>query len=62
MNDDIGGLLVVFVFLAAVLWCVAYSVGNEFGYRQGQIDALNGEVRYELKTQPDSTKVWVVIK
>lgn len=27
-------------------------------YRQGQIDALNGVVHYELQTQPDGSKIW----
>jgi len=29
------------------------------GYRQGQIDAINGKVMYELKTNPDKTVEWV---
>jgi hypothetical protein len=28
-------------------------------YQKGQIDALNGIVKYELKTNPDKTVVWV---
>lgn len=31
-------------------------------YRQGQIDALTGEVRYELVDQPDGTREWVEIE
>jgi len=27
-------------------------------YRDGQIDALNGIVKYELVVQPDSTRTW----
>lgn len=27
-------------------------------YRQGQIDALNGVIHYELQTQPDGSKIW----
>lgn len=27
-------------------------------YKQGQIDALTGEVQYELVTQPDSSRAW----
>lgn len=27
-------------------------------YREGQIDALTGKVKYELKTNSDSTKTW----
>ena len=31
-------------------------------YKQGQVDALTGNVKYELVTQDDSTKVWKKIK
>jgi len=32
------------------------------GYRDGQIDALNSKVRYELITNDDSTTTWKRIK
>ena len=32
--------------------------GKEIGYRQGQIDAVTGCVRYELVVHPDSTRTW----
>jgi len=28
-------------------------------YKQGQIDAINGIIKYELITQPDKSTVWV---
>ncbi len=31
-------------------------------YKQGQVDALTGNVKYELVTQDDSTRVWKEIK
>ncbi len=31
-------------------------------YKQGQVDALTGNVKYELVTQDDSTIVWKEIK
>lgn len=31
-------------------------------YKQGQVDALTGNVKYELVTQDDSTKVWKEMK
>lgn len=30
-------------------------------YKDGQIDALTGKVRYKLITNPDSTKSWEII-
>jgi hypothetical protein len=35
-----------------------FPEGNS-AYQKGQIDALNGIVKYELKTNPDKTVVWV---
>lgn len=31
-------------------------------YKQGQVDALTGNIKYELVTQDDSTRVWKEIK
>ena len=31
-------------------------------YRQGQIDALSGNIKYELITNPDSSRTWKEIK
>ena len=28
------------------------------GYKQGQIDALTGKIKYTLVTNPDSTREW----
>ncbi len=33
----------------------------ENNYKQGQIDALTGHIKYELKTQPDRSVEWVEI-
>jgi len=38
------------------------KVGNESGYKQGQINAINGGIDFELQTQKDSTVKWVEIK
>ncbi len=29
------------------------------GYKSGQIDALSGDVKYELKSQPNGETLWV---
>ena len=31
-------------------------------YEQGQIDALSGNIKYELITNPDSSRTWEEIK
>lgn len=40
-----------------ILWAWLYAP-LERGYKHGQIDALTGNIKYELVTQPDSTKTW----
>lgn len=49
------------ICIAFAIWItVTYIIiGVSNDYKQGQIDALTGKVNYELKTMPDSTKVWV---
>lgn len=38
------------------------SEGYNLGHKDGQIDAINGKIYYHLKTKPDSTREWVLIK
>ena len=33
-----------------------------YHYKQGQIDAINGVIKYELVVQPDSTSEWIKIE
>ena len=54
----IMAVLSVGFFLVAVLGKV-YAISE---YKRGQIDALTGHVKYELKTQPDKTVEWVEIQ
>lgn len=63
MGDDLVGLwcgfmigMVVTLLIIMVIYC-----GMD-PYKQGQVDALTGNVKYELVTQDDSTKVWKEIK
>ena len=50
------------IILVIVMLLVGMILGGIFDtgvkYRQGQIDALNGQIKYELKTNPDSTVTW----
>jgi len=45
--------------LLLTLWMVMVAARfYHMGYRSGQIDALTGNIKYQLVTKPDSTKVW----
>ena len=46
----LGGLFAIAIFVLLLF------VINP--YRKGQIEALTGDVRYELVVQPDSSKIW----
>ncbi|KKN81078.1 hypothetical protein LCGC14_0322970 [marine sediment metagenome] len=48
------GLLACFVFYAFGLRPEARGIG----YRNGQIDAANGVMKYELREQDDGTTSW----
>lgn len=55
MRDELG---VFFVFLiVAVLISIGMWI-NSGDYKQGQIDALSGVVKFELVQHPDGTKTW----
>lgn len=41
----------------AIIIVFAVLLSTE-SYKQGQIDAMTGLVKYKLTTQPDSTKTW----
>lgn len=50
---------VVMALLVAMLAMIIGAVlGRDIGYRQGQIDAINGKVMYELKQLPTGETVW----
>lgn len=34
----------------------------EYGYKKGQIDALTGTIKYELKTNKDQSRSWKIIQ
>ncbi len=49
-------LIVTVIFGLAL---IPYGIGEKAGYREGQIDALNGEIYYKLEKQSDSEFLWV---
>ena len=50
----VAGVLVI----SSLLW---YSKGAIRGYKNGQVDALTGRIKYELVTNSDSSKSWYLI-
>lgn len=49
-------------FIFGMLISAILAVLTIPNYRDGQVDALTGHLKYHLVTQPDSTKTWEYIK
>lgn len=52
-------LLVVGFIFGTVVTLVTQGAGL---YKQGQIDAINGNIKFEVVEHPDKTRTWEVIK
>ncbi len=52
------GLAFLFGLLVMSIVYPNLVVTDSRSYKQGQIDALTGKIKYHLVTQSDSTKVW----
>lgn len=60
----VGYLTLVALLCVLALASIGYDSERSYedGYRQGQIDALSGNVKYQLVTRIDSSRVWVEVK
>lgn len=46
-------------YLVASIICILLMVMiDKDAYKQGQIDAINGEIKYELQLQEDGSTAW----
>lgn len=60
--QGVGLLILTVLFLTFGVGGMISELADTYGetqYKQGQVDALTGNVKYELQTQKDSTTVWV---
>ena len=57
MSDELMVGLVL-VVLVVVVSSLGWVFGDKNGYRQGQIDCINGKIKYELCITEDKEKVW----
>ena len=56
-RDALVSFLVIVVLIFSLI--APYLVGRSSGYRNGQIDALNGAIYYKLEKQSDNEFRWV---
>jgi hypothetical protein len=54
----VGFIIVLFLIFVIFISKDKYKEG----YKDGQVDAINGKVKYELKENEDKTTDWVEIK
>lgn len=54
MGDIFSGII---IGILVTLMCSIVLFGSD--YKKGQIDAINGKIRYELQVQPDNSQIWV---
>ena len=53
-------LLIVVLIIIGIF--VFIGLGGSIGYKEGQIDAIRGDIRYELVEQSDGSTDWKKIK
>jgi hypothetical protein len=54
---------IIFVFIILSIGFISgYFVGKSYGYKKGQIDAINGIIKYELIKQENGESKWKRIK
>ena len=61
MNEALQNIALFFMIIC-IIWMLSlipYRLGKWVGYREGQIDALNGAIYYKLEKQTDSEFRWV---
>ena len=63
MVDDFSGGFIAGAFIAIIISLMVSvlflgPISYNTGFKEGQIDALTGNVKYELIINPDSTRSW----
>lgn len=61
-NSPVLHLVVFFLILAAIIMGIYVDDNAKNYYKQGQIDSYNGNMRYQLIVNPDSTRTWELKK
>jgi len=57
MFNDFSSYIFGLVLGAVIAWIVTFSF-MEHNYEHGQIDAINGKIKYELVVQSNNTVKW----
>ena len=57
INDDKMRTLIGII--TGTILLIFIGILGDLNYKEGQIDALKGKIKYELKTNSDSTRTWI---
>lgn len=53
--DETPLLILIIVIIVFAITAISFlEIGREAGYREGQLDALNGEQMFEMQVQTDT--------
>ena len=61
-KEDDTPLAIFFGYIAIIAFIMAGLGSRKIGIEQGRMDVVTGKVKYELVTNPDSTRVWKEVK
>ena len=62
MNNFFASFTVGFIVGVIALAIFISVLGKQVGiYQEGQIDAINGKIYYELQKQDDNTTEWIYV-
>ncbi|MCK9279204.1 MAG: hypothetical protein M0P71_01060 [Melioribacteraceae bacterium] len=59
MNKDNFDGMILGIIIGIIICIVSMASIIPRIYKNGQIDAINGNIKYELKAMPDNSIVWV---
>jgi hypothetical protein len=62
-NDELCGIetvgiVVVTLICCCLVSCPGFLLGSMYGYKKGQIDAINKKIEFELVTYEDGTAAY----
>lgn len=58
LDSFMGGYILGILAMVLSFGLILATVDEGPGYKEGQIDALTGVVKYELVENPDQTREW----
>jgi len=59
MSEYMLGVILGGILGAVLMFSICVAIAP---YKQGQIDAINGKIKYELVVQPDKSVEWCKIE